>query len=215
LIKRLLFLFAACILFGAISFSLLFVYFNTRSELSVELFRAGYSLARSKRAFLHFYSPRRRDVSAGYLPKPIDEFLCERLERTGDPEEFDAIVHLYSLQAGGREGECVYAASDPVRQRIGSSIVEHFDADKLILYRQLVLLEEIRLGRSLEKGRVVPRSDPWPQTELEWKKWLEETALPLAELKYRAWWQADSLWNEKKEQEPLQGTNIGIVACCG
>ena len=173
--------------------------------------------ATDKHFYLHFYSPLRRDVSAGSLPIEVDEFLCEKLEATQDKHEFDAIVHLYSLQAAGREGGCVYLTSDTTRERIAESLVSELDVEGFDLYQKIVLLEEIRLGKSLGKGRIAPSrlETQKPSGKDEWKVWMEGIALPLAKSRYLDWWQSNLSWDDKKKIDPLEGTIVGVYECCG
>jgi len=194
------------------------LFFGPReSAPSVLLFRLGYELAPSKYSYLDAYSPRRRDVWAGYLPLEVDSFLCGRLQATRDEEEFNAIVHLYYLQAGGREGSCVYITPGNVREKIATYLVDHLNDEGIDLYRELVLLEEVRRGKSLGKGSIGPSAlaTRRPSGEDEWKKWMEEVALPLAKDRYFSWGRSNRVWSDKREINPLEGTEVGIYECCG
>ena len=204
-------------LLAIIAVALLFVYFEPGGTVSMALFKAGYSFTPSKYSYLHFYSPLRRDVSAGYLPPEVDEFLCWNLETTQDEDEFTAIVHLYSLQAGGREGSCVYLTSDATREKIAGYLVGDLDVEGIGLYRKIILLEEIRRGKSLGKGNIAPSSieTEKPSTPDEWKSWMEGKALPIAKARYIDWWQSNLNWTDKKTINPLDGTRVGVYECCG
>lgn len=188
------------------------IYADTRSELSIYVFRIGYKIYPDTKTYLHFYSPRRRDVSAGYIPPEVDTFLCGRAEATSNEDEFDAIVDFYSLQAGGREGDCIFRTSERVREKIASRLVAVAETDG-----QLVLLEEMRRGKSLGKGHLGrgPTSpESGPLTPDEWEAWYKE-ALPFAWSKYTEWWKADTNWEEKKRIDPLAGMHVRVNECCG
>lgn len=196
---------------------LIFIYRDTGNPISIALFKFGYSVTPSKHSYLHFYSPLRRDVSAGYLPVEVDEFLCGNLETTQSPDEFAAIVHLYSIQAGGREGSCVYLTSDVTREKIAGLLVDGLDVEGIDLYRKIVLLEEIRRGEGLGKGQIAPSSTETekPSSKEQWKSWIEGTALPIAKARYGEWWRSNLSWAEKKSINPLEGTRVGVYECCG
>ena len=214
---RLFRIFCGFVVVGALGAAAVFVYCDTRSPISIALFKAGYSLTPSKYYYLMFYSPARRDVSAGYLPPEGDDFLCERIEDPESDDEFAAIVNLYSIQAGGREGSCIYATSDDVREKIAQNLISHLDGEPGDVYRRIILLEEVRLGKSLGKGNIGPSSisTAQPATPEEWKAWTEGTGLPIATKKYREWWRSDSNWNNKKTIDPLDGMEVRVNSCCG
>jgi hypothetical protein len=100
------FLFSACL------------YFRPDHPAGIALFKIAYESSPTRRAFLEFYSPVRRDVSAGTIPSEIDQFLCGRVEKTTDAGELAAIVNLYEIQAGWREGYCIYKVSDAAREKL-------------------------------------------------------------------------------------------------
>lgn len=203
-------------LIGVIGLAGLFTYHHTDNPFLIKLFKVGYELAPSKHNYLHFYSPQRRDVGAGYLPQEVDQFLCKKIEATTDEHEFDAIVNLYVLQAGGREGGCIYLTSDSTREKIAASIVENFGEAVYDLYPQIVLLEEIRLGKSLGKGNIGASTleTRKPSSPAEWKAWTEG-AMPIVRSKYLEWWTSGKTWDEKKKLNPLEGTIARVNECCG
>jgi hypothetical protein len=190
------------------------IYADTTSALSVSAFHVGYKIVPFKKAYLSFYSPFRRDVSAGYIPPQVDAFLCGRAESTSDLAEFDAIVHFYTIQSGGREGDCIFRTNDITREKIAARIT--VDLSETDYEGQLVLLEEVRLGKSLGKGNVGlgPGAISWPSTPEEWKAWHRD-ALPFARSKYIEWWRADTDWETKKLTDPLAGQYVHVNACCG
>lgn len=191
------------------------IYFKPDSSASIAAFRLGYSVFPFKRSYLSFYSPLERDVNAGYIPQEIDAFLIQRLETTEDNNEFDAIVNFYCLQAGGREGDMIFRALDSTREKIAGSIIRQLDQDSTLL-KQIVLLEEIRTGKSLGKGRALPRSTEtkrFRSTE-EWLSWSKQIT-PEVRANTLTWWNSDTTWEEKIATDPLEGTSIRVYACCG
>jgi len=192
-----------------------FAYRVPSSPVSVALLKIAYSLTPDKKLFLEFFSPVKRDVAAGYLPADVDSFLCQRVEQTDDQDEIAAIAHFYTIQAGGREGGCVYAGSDSARQKIIAQLIEDLNSDELF-ESKLILLEEIRKGESLGKGRagVKVSEDISAPHSIQWER-VTGQHISLARDKYRAWWNSDKIWDEKKKINPLKNTNISVSYCCG
>jgi hypothetical protein len=191
------------------------VYADTRSPLSIAAFKIGYSITPFTTSYLSFYSPLRRDVSGGYIPPEVDEFLCSTAETTEDLNEFNAIVHFYSLQAGSREGNCIFSTTDGTREKIAARIVETLNEAEYS--QQIILLEQVRLGKSLGKGFIGhgPGERRFPTTQEQEKAWYYEKALPFARLKYIEWWNSGKTWAEKKQTDPLAGEFVHVNACCG
>jgi hypothetical protein len=195
------FLFAACL------------YFRPDHPASIALFKIAYESSPTRRAFLEFYSPVRRDVSAGTIPSEIDQFLCDRVEKTTDAAELAAIVNLYEIQAGWREGYCIYKVSDAAREKIAAQIVTDLDNDER-LSAKFTLLEEIRRGESIGKGGFEPAPERRFLTREEWLVWTAE-AEPVTKEHFQKWWNSGLSWEEKKKIAPLQGTGFGVHHCCG
>lgn len=212
-LKTALLIAASIFLLFILAFCGLFVYIAPDHPVNIALFKFAYNSTAAKKSLLEFYSPYRRDVNGRSLPGEVDEFLCQKIETTEDQEEFSAIVHLYAMQAGGREGNRIFKVSDPVRQKIAAEIIKQMDENPN-LWGQLILLEEIRLGKSLGKGNIGNRAPPYPSSKEDWDKWKEEF-LPIGKQKYQEWWQSNSSWEEKKKINPLEGSAIRINSCCG
>lgn len=196
------------LVFGALAYG------DTSSRVSIVAFKMGYLVMPFTWSYLTFYSPMRRDVSAGGFPREVDEFLCERAETTSDLNELDAIVHFYSIQAGGREGDCIFRTSDKTRKKIAARIVANFSETDL--RGQIILLEQVRLGSSLGKGRIGlgPGASEAPSSAEEWEAWGRK-AYPFAKEKYIEWWQAPTTWEEKKLTNPLEDQPVRVYECCG
>ncbi|MFN0280039.1 MAG: hypothetical protein ACKVRN_15800 [Pyrinomonadaceae bacterium] len=193
------------------------IYRYPGSSVSVFLFMRIYQLVDDKHGFLYAYSPARRD--GNYLPREVDDFLCEQAENTLDENELDAIVNLYILQAGGnRDGHCIFKTSDATRQKIAEIIVGNLDQedDLKLVYKSIVLLEEVRRGKSLDKGYLNTSSSGLSTltTPEERRHWLDETGLPTAAEAYIKWWRSPNTWDQKKATDPLSGTAAQFTGCC-
>jgi hypothetical protein len=203
-------------LFLALAFCSYFIYFETRHPLNIALFKFTYNILPAKKLFLETYSPRNRDVDGGYIPPEVDEFLCQRVETTNETEEIAAIANFYALQAGGREGTCIFKVSDAKREKIAAEIIRRMDDDP-DLWGQMILLEQIRLGESLGKASISSK----PSSELtrnietrqDWEKWNAEH-LPGGREKFRQWWNLNLSWEEKKKIDPLADAEIVVNSCC-
>jgi len=192
----------------------LYIFFDATHPVTLALFKTAYNVTPYKKSFLELYSPYRRDINARYLPPAVDEFLCRRIETTADDAEVSAIVNLYAIHAGGREGDRLFKVSEPVKEKIAAELVRQMDEDPN-LWGQLILLEEIRLGKSLGKGYIDEKGAvPKPVSREEWNQWKEEK-LPGVREKYKQWWNSGLSWEEKKKINPLEGAAIGIYDCCG
>jgi hypothetical protein len=195
-----------------------FIYGVPNHPVSIFLFKVGYRVALLDRhTYLQLYSPWNRDVNAGSLPIEVDEFLCDRMRTTDNPSEFAAIVDLYSTQAHGRQGDCVYKSSEGVRQKVISQIVSEFDDNPKYIGGSLILLREAHFGTGLGKGGFAP-SDleaSKPRTPEEWNAWSVEKGIPIVKAQYRAWWQSELNWDEKKTIDPMKDTLVRFYYCCG
>jgi len=196
-----------------------FIYGVPSHPISIFLFKVGYrsSALVGRHAYLQLYSPWNRDVNAGYLPKEVDEFLCGRLRTTDNASEFAAIVDLYSAQAHGRQGDCVYRSSEEVRQKVISHLIGEFDDNPKYIAGSLILIRESQFGMGLGKGGFAPSElEPAkPKTDSEWLAWYQEKGIPIATAKYREWWNSGLTWDEKKSIDPLKGTVVQFHYCCG
>lgn len=201
--------FTAFFLFAA------YLYGTPDHPISIAMFKAGYKLSPLRSSFLEFYSPQIRDVAAGYIPQEVDEFLCDRLENTTDEDELTAIINFYALQAGGRQGDRIQKLSETTRERIAGRIIKDLEANEELRGR-LILLHEMRTGKSLEKGGL----GPGPlETELpattEQQQVSQRKAEAVAKEKFIEWWNSDLSWEEKKKINPLKGTIANMNYCCG
>jgi hypothetical protein len=203
----------AILFLGPFSLFSAYLYFTPDHPVSIALFKVAYEISPTRRAFLEFYSPVRRDVSAGSIPLEIDQFLCGRVEQTTDAGELAAIVNLYEIQAGWREGQCIYNVSDASREKIAAQIVADLDNNER-LSAKFTLLEEIRRGESIGKGGFAPAPERSFSTREEWLVWTAE-AEPIAKAHFQRWWNSGLSWEEKKKIAPLQGTGFGVHYCCG
>jgi hypothetical protein len=221
-IKLFLTIAASIFLFLSLAFCGLFVYAFPEHPINIALFKLTYNLTPAKKSFLEFYSPARRDIANGKIPNEVDKFLCQRIEKA-DNEEFSAIVNFYIFQAAGREGICIYAASDRTREKIIDQIVKQSE-DNSLLYKKIVLLEQVRLGKSLGKGDISIKGMNQPRFltleedkrwRKEYEKWFDEQLETTGKTKLQEWWNSDLSWEEKKKINPLEGTNIEVSECCG
>jgi hypothetical protein len=213
---------ASIFLFLLLTFCGLFIYVFPEHPINVAIFKFTYKITPAKTSFLEFYSPKRRDVANSKIPNEVDKFLCHRIENAAD-EEFSAIVNFYIIQAAGREGFCIYSTSEQTRVKIIDQIVKQLEND-LRLYNKMILLEEIRLGKSLGKGDISiegmnkPNFITLEEDEIwgkEYEKWFDEQLKTNGKTKIQEWWDSNLSWEEKKKINPLEGTNIKVSECCG
>lgn len=169
-----------------------------------------------KKSFLELYSPLRRDVNNGTIPEEVDRFLCRQIEVTKDESELSAIINLYAIQAGGREGFCIYEVSDDAKQKVIARIVDEFDAGEN-LSGKMMLIEQLRLGKSLGKGQIRSQDAVIPEnTDIKyWRKWKDEIVAPKAKTDFINWWNLDLDWTEKRKIDPLKNSAVKINGCCG
>jgi hypothetical protein len=112
---------------GFLAFGLFIDYHAPQNPVSVALFKAVYTLTPFKYSFLEYYSPLRRDVYNGDILPEVDTFLCERLEVSDDPAEIEAIVHLYGMQTGGREGGLIQERTEKTQEKIAAEIMRQLE----------------------------------------------------------------------------------------
>lgn len=199
-------------LFFIMALGVMFFYPATDNPVSVALFKFTYRVTPVKKAFLEAYSPRKRDVSGGYIPPQVDEFLCQRIETTNDTGETAAIVNFYAIQAGGREGSCIFKVSETAREKIAAEIIKQMD-DNPNLWGQIILLEQVRQGKSLGKASISGKQRLNLSTKEDWEKWKAEY-LPGGREKFREWWNSNLSWKEKQKIDPLKDAEISVNACC-
>lgn len=214
-IKTLTAIFASILLGFSLIIGCAFFYGFPDHPINVSLFKALYRVSPSPNAFLEFYSPRRRDVSNGNIPKEVDEFLCYRIE-IAESDELSAIINFYALQSGGREGNLIYKIPDQAKQKVIAQIISEFDSNKN-LSGKMVLLEQLRLGKSLGKGVISHKNYLTPESlPIEkWREWKDENVAPRAKNDFRRWWDLSLNWNEKRRIDPLKDSEVKINECCG
>jgi hypothetical protein len=202
---------------GFLAFGLFIDYHVPENPVSVVMFKAVYTLTPFKYSFLEYYSPLRRDVYNGDIPPGVDTFLCERLEVSDDPGEIEAIVHLYGMQTGGREGSLIQERTEKTQEKIAAEIMRQLENGGTHLAKKIVLLDEIRIRKGPAKGGLggdgIPRS-PWFKTPGEWVKWSDVNQAPIAVPYLKTWWNSGLTWEEKKKVDPFAGTNVRIGYCC-
>jgi hypothetical protein len=203
---------ALLLLFGAA-----YIYGIPGSPVSIFAFKLGYQLSWDRHAYLQVYSPVYRDVNAKSLPPEVDAYLCSRVDASEDPDEIVAIADLYVLQAGGREGNCIFLVRDSAKSATTDHLIQRLERDDELSYKIVILLEEIRLGESLGKGNLGMSSleTDVPATADEWQYWTERTGLPTAKQKFIEWWHLPGEWEEKTLIDPLAGTKVRVQYCCG
>lgn len=188
------------------------------NPVNIALFRVAYEVPFTRHSFLEFYSPRRRDVDNGNIPAEIDSFLCERLETSNDRDEIAAIIHLYGVQAGGREGESILQRTERTQEKIAAEIMGQLESGSATyLAGKIVLLDEIRIGKRPGKGALGGEAIPrYPESEPAegWVKWSDTNEAPIAVPHLRTWWNSGLSWQEKKKIDPFAGTNVRIGYCC-
>jgi hypothetical protein len=196
---------------------LTFLYFIPNNPVSDFAFKVGYFTSPDTQAYLQFYSPVRRDIGAGYLSPGVDSFLCGRAESNISEQEVRAIANFYTIQAVGREGNCIYRLSDPASERLVSALMRGLYENDSDSERRIILVEEIRSGEFLGKGKISTSalSTNHPGSTEEWRTWMETKAMPLAKERMKAWWESPSPWSQKRNVNPLEETELKVYACCG
>ncbi len=183
-----------------------YLYASPESVVSIFLLKVGYNLAPNKQSFLESYSPKLRDVSAGYVPSEVSDYLCYRLENTDDKDEIAAIVHFYVIQSPDRESG-VLGCSKTAGEKIAGQIIIEMDDDSHF-YGKIVLLEEIRRNEWFGKGKIEVGS--YPNT-----KSFTDDLIPMVRKKYKDWWNSNLDWEEKRKINLLENTDIKVFKCCG
>lgn len=202
---------------GVLTFGLFIDYTVPENPFSVALFKMVYIITPYKYGFLEYYSPMRRDVNNKSVPGAVADFLCKRLERSEDPAETEAIVHLYGMQAGGRGCNCG-DASLRTQEKIVAEIMRQLESGTgTYMAKKIVLLDEIRIDSGPGKGSLlvegIPRFPASGSVE-EWVKWSDANEAAVAIPYLKAWWNSGLSWEEKKKIDPFAGTQVRIGYCC-
>jgi len=214
-IKLILLSVASLFLFSLLTSGCLLLRYLPDDEVSITLFKAVYILPFGKKTFLEFYSPVREDAR-GYVPIEINQFLIQRIETTNDENEMSAIVHFYAIQASGHRIGYIHHISDEFKPKLVNQLIKELN-NKSNLGGKLMMLQEIRIGKSLGKGSfgIEGLNHPNFSTLEEYREWFDKQFAPIVKTKYQEWWNSNLSWEEKKKINPLQDTNIKISECCG
>jgi len=144
-------------------------------------------------------------------------FLCLRLESNPSENEMAAILGFYTLRAGGREGDQIPKVSDSVKQRAFPLLLGRLNTfNERQSHGALVIVEEMRRGETVCKAFFFPREfGTYRSDSFNKQEWWIRKGLPEAKDLYQRWWNLNLSWQEKKETDPLRGSNIRISAHCG
>lgn len=205
-------------LFFSLAVGCIFLYFFPGHPVNVALFKVVYEVTPSKKVFLDFYSPARRDIHNNYLPDEVSKFLIDKISNSNDEDEISAIVGLYALHAKSHRIGYFEHFQDDVKPKIVEALVKQLENGEN-LGGKLMLLEEIRSNKHLGKGSFgfSDKSIDLPKfaTVEDYQKWFDEKAAPTVIPKYKQWWNSNLSWEDKKKINPLQNTNISVSECCG
>ena len=205
-------------LFFSLAVGCVFLWFFPQHPVNVAIFKVVYEITPSKKVFLDFYSPARRDIHNNYLPAEVNEFLIAKISNSNDEDEISAIVGLYVLHAESHRIGYFENLQEDVKPKIVEALVKQLENGENI-GGKLMLLEEVRSNTHLGKGSVgfsresveLPKFD----TVEDYKKWFDEKAAPLVIPAYKQWWNSNLSWEEKRKINPLQNTNVSVSYCCG
>lgn len=214
-IKKILFCVIALLMLSLLTSGCLLLRFLPDNTVGVGLFKAVYSISLTRKNFLEFYSPVRKDAIR-YVPVDVNQFLIQKIENTTDENEISAIVHFYSLQAKEHRIGYLINISESARIKVINQLIKGLD-DEANLGGKLMLLEETRTDKRLGKGSVgiIGTNYLTFPTQQEYRKWFYEQSVSVVLAKYQEWWNSNLSWEEKKKINPLKNTNVGVSHCCG
>lgn len=214
-IKRILFFICALLMLTCLTSSCLLLRYLPDNEYSIELFKIVYKLPVGRKSFLEFYSPARENVR-GYVPVEVNQFLIQKLEVTKNENEFSAIVNFYALQASDHRLGYLLQISEQAKIKVIKQIIKDLD-DEATFVGKIMMLEELRIGKSLGKGGYFIEKTNYPQfaTWKEHQKWFYGQSASVVIPKYKEWWNSNLSWEEKRKINPLQETNVRVSECCG
>lgn len=131
----------------------IFVLFTREIPPVPSVFRSSYALASSKTDYLQDYRAKIWKHGGGYIPLPIQQFLCSRLENSKDAEEIQAIAEFCAKQARGREYGPLDKLSIAARTRLISALFQNLPKQAFQdRVSALYLIEELRRGKMIGKG---------------------------------------------------------------
>lgn len=184
----------------------LFAWMSPQSKAAYFLLRVAYASPIDKKALLQTFRSRLWEHGGGYMPPGADNFFYSRLETNASPQEIDAIAGFYVSQAEGRETERLLALSDDARQKVVASIMRNLDSyDVWQRGRALLLVEELRSGKTIWKGGFAPTDEA---QALNWTNWWQKRGAAQVQTLYKKWWDSDSSWKTKQAQNPLADSGI-------
>lgn len=175
---------------------------SPRSSLGIAAFRIGYALVSDTQAYLAAYSPLARDVGGGYLPAEVDNFLCQRLEESGDGTEIWAIVNMYAIQRY-RGSNCLQSVSNPARDRAFAASAFNFSSSRH--YEGMaIVIEQLRTRKEVCKAGVSSK-----RGYSHYREAVLQIAPHLA-----AWLKLDMPWRDRVLIDPFAASDVHVVDGC-
>lgn len=168
-----------------------------QTPIGVLWFRIQYLFPPARPAVLHFYSNRWGSEHFNYLPEYMQLSLCERLQRTKNDAERDAILDLYVRIAGSGQERCVIkiTPAEPMVVLLFQRINQYSsDQDK---ERALRLIEEFRRGH-------LYKPNLYDLAKSSYKDSVQK-AVTL----YQNWFALPRSWEQKQQINPLDGSTLG------
>lgn len=190
--KRIVLLWINVLLCALMLLGVIFARLRPSSDLGAILFRAHYGLALDDAGVVRGYHKVLLQNGPEYLPAMVDRFLVHKLVTTTSQDLQEAIVDLYVDLAGGREGKLITRTGERTAVAIRSRLASYTEIQQR--RDAILLIEEIRLGGGLYKPRLSPDES-------------RET-IERAVKCYLRWLEQPMQWQEKRQVDPLQGTDI-------
>jgi hypothetical protein len=174
------------------------------------IFHIGYFLSITRSSFLQFYQWSLREYNGNYLPTDINEFLLERLSKSTEREEWDAIVDFYISMDSSRWDKTLLQLPDSLIKQIINNIFVRLDKiDPPQAIRALFLVESLRTGNVPYKGSF---SNIWTYNKDDGKYSINTKQFEIVKQSFRYWWADGARWPENKRESPLIGTGTKIIS---
>jgi hypothetical protein len=173
------------------------------------IFHIGYFIPITRSSFLQFYKWSLREYNGNYLPSDINEFLIERLSKSTEREEWEAIVDFYIAMDSSRWHKNLLQLSDGLKKQIINNIFVRLDKlDRIQAIHALFLIECLRTGTVPYKGSF---SNIWIYDD-NGKFHINTKQFEIVNKSFRQWWGDGSKWPTNKIESPLKGTGTEIIS---
>jgi hypothetical protein len=173
------------------------------------IFHIGYFLPLTRSSFLQFYKWSLREYGGNYLPPGVNDFLLERLSKSTEREEWEAIVDFYIGMDSSRWHKILLQLPDSLKKQIIDNIFVRLDKLELRqATRSLFLIECLRTGTVPYKGSF---SNIWIY-DRNGKSLVNSRQFEIVNKSFRQWWGDGSKWPANKIEDPLKDTGTKIIS---